>query len=231
MNFVERAAKSLGYSSIAVLDYQVINDKAKVLIRTNRETTPYNLRHSICRAFNNELKPIESSFRQVAPRIHCGFVRLNRIVEPFTVTNKVELANNLFMDLEDETLWEVETSEDGQPYLVKRNVENLEELLTVAKVRDNRYQMYQVPVQSGDFIAYVANRVKYGYAVPAGTMLKVFEYKGSVKTIDPRLVVDSMVTDIVIHDWSKVKDYYANLYKDTDFYNELIKVIDQRATA
>lgn len=118
---------------------RVGSSSAKVAVTFNaRVNEPARYFSAICAAFGNRARPVENSFREIHGQDYptfIGYVKTNvhtRSIEQSS-TMRV-MAANLYMDPEDESLWEVKAS-GGSKHLVKSGTEDITALMEVAGVK------------------------------------------------------------------------------------------------
>jgi hypothetical protein len=121
---------------------------------------------------------INNSFRVVpdtgdALRV-VGFVGANRQSKPFEEKSSYkEIAKNVLMDVEDESVWEVSTV-GGKKFMCLQGEEDISETLEVARVRDVSappISRFTSVANTGEYASWVdvENKdVRYGYVVASG---------------------------------------------------------------
>ncbi len=173
---------------------------AKVVVNFNTTNrTAEESRVAIAAAFDNQCVAVEGSFRSLKtnPMAALGFVRANQEVREYSPEEAAKyktMSSNLLMDNDDQSLWTVKATPNGNKYIVRQDQEDLSELLVTATVRSNHVPTLSVlasaDVQVREYACYVNPRleeVAYGY---------IAEDKGDTVVIgsrDQKLVVQETI--------------------------------------
>lgn len=128
-----------------------------------------DLTMAIATATEGNAWPIAKSFHRVNNAglpAFVGFVRANRQVKPYeraAVGKMRELAKNMYMDANDDSLWEVKTAPDGQRMLCRQVNDDLSSLLASVQTsipRAPKISQLATVVNPGDAIAYIDPRME-----------------------------------------------------------------------
>jgi len=252
-----------GRSSVVatIHDFEVIGKVARVLASfSSLYPNPDDTRHAISAALDNKLTPIEGSFREMsddnsAYSIMSGFVTTNRPVRNFS--NKEianghfrEIAENILMDNNDKSFWDVKRGTSGNKYISRRLSEDISELLEEARVIDVRKpNLAPVTASTWDIMEFCSfvdpdiADVRYGYiAANEGSLAVVpSDDANNILHIDRRLVIESRlnpklppdfdVEETASYDASKMIAYIKKIYAYAPAYaNKYVEQIRRHAS-
>lgn len=140
-------ARMQSTAAVAITSYQPINPTlARVVVtHANLERVgKTEIRQAIASALGNKARPVEHSFRSVATAgvaSAVGFIKLNHESQPYDekrVSKMRVLSKNMLMDEQDDSLWNIRTTADGQRLLCRQVKEDVSELLVTASVHVHR---------------------------------------------------------------------------------------------
>lgn len=242
-----------------VHDFEIITPTlAKVVVNFNTaDRTVEEARTAIAAAFENQLIGIEGSFRSLKTNLQAavGFMRTNREVKEY----KAEMAgkyktmsSNLLMDPEDQSLWEVKSSPNGNKYIVRQDQEDLSELLVTSSVRGPRTPSLSVlataTVAPNEYLAFVNPRLEemgYGYVVEdKGEELVIASRDGKMminETINKNLIVEAawlngndkfkaVAAPSNLNNKSAMLEYYKQVFSySPEYFTKLEEIINSHA--
>ena len=138
-NFSKRVARVV--ASVHAFE-AVTPTLARVIFTTNTNNgTPQELAHAIQRATENDVSPIQCSFREISSMSlpsYYGFVRLNVETRPYdpNLDSKLKkVGANLLVDASDESLWQVHKTDAGIDMLRRQNQQDMSTVLASVQVK------------------------------------------------------------------------------------------------
>jgi len=179
--------QGLTQASCSITEYRLVNDRvAQVLVQVASDEAhrldKTAVMATLASALNNAASPIENSFRWLVPGHsmlgYVAAVNATRLIEDPT---KVEaqgyrlIASNLYLDKNDESLWELKSGAGGR-YLARQGRDDLTELIEASRVspRGSMPRMHSVAAASAapqTVVAFVNSNglgtpfVDYGFCV------------------------------------------------------------------
>ena len=171
------ATAAINLTSYAIQDFNMVTPTlAHVLVTTSGDITEAKdeVRAGIAQLFSGLATPVADSFRKVTANTFIGFVRSASDTREFAeseVANFKEVASNLLMDKEDESLWDVRKGTTGT-YLVRHGNEDLSELASTVRRRQASKPTFSaiasVEAEPKEFAAFIdvkSEEVEHGYVV------------------------------------------------------------------
>lgn len=183
---ISKVNDKVGLVHASLLDSTEITPEIhRVVISFNTEESSKAQKYqAIAKLFDYNASPIENSFREIASAHKytlSGFVAVNNQAIPYTEElassgkyTAIAGTNNVLIDQDDESLWEVTSSGDNK-FLVRKSQENLSELVALASLRNENPNYRKIAVEktiaktfTNDYVAYVNPEtclVNYGYVL------------------------------------------------------------------
>lgn len=224
--------------SVATLhEYRMINaNLAKVTVSVLAGSSREKIASSITAALGGAGAAVPGSFRKLNDTTAVGFVaasRETRLIESVAeiAKNYRVLANNLYLDQDDKSLWEMKEGASGK-YLARNGVDNLESLVQASRVSPTGSvprlaRVVNAAVEKHELVAFVAQGkwttdVDYGFCVAAKDgSLRLITDSGPV-TVSTDAVVASYVLEaqkgkkakatVFNEPINTMKDYYRLAY-------------------
>ena len=260
VNRLVTAAASASHVSIVTAHVPVSNRVSQVCVRLplgNKELSKVQLAASIKSVLSNDGMPVLGSFRRCESddNYAIGFVVAN--LETISVSEASErglrpVTASLFLDKEDESVWNVTSSPDGQ-ILVREGKENLSALLETARVRDvSAPELASFnSADSGDFIAFVdplSGNMRGGMVLastedgvevitPDSEETEIVSNNEIVDVIDPEGETEQVASaqGIEIAEFNSkskasMKEYYKQVFSySPEYIKQMMTIIDQSA--
>lgn len=254
------AAAAINLTTYSIQDYAMVTPTlAHVLVNTSGDLAESKdeIRASISKLFNGLATPIADSFRKVTANTLIGFVRSasdTREYDEKQVANFKEVASNLLMDKEDESLWDVRKGSTGT-YLVRHGNEDLSELAATARKRQAAKPSFNViasveaePKEFAAFLDVKSEEVEHGYIVESNHdkgVVKILPVGGDdVVTVEARCLIDvrdlqgadnkAMGIQVAAAslDAAALIEYYRKAYPYApDYVQSIIDMINQHSVA
>ncbi len=257
--FSKRRFDNIDTATVSISDYKEVGEGvAEVLVSTTGKMKPMEIVTKLIAKLGGAATPIHGSFRELAgrPGTLVGFV--SGAQPPRLIDSEAELASyrhvsaNMYLDSNDESLWELKTGAAGK-YLARKGSDELPEVLaSVRKPRSSgipALSSVQRPApEKTEFVAFVdrKNEVNYGFAIgkdKAGNVAVVTSAsQGEATPVNPALVIETAAVQLPPHskmpvlsgvpDAADMIAYYRKAY----FYNaaylaEVIRTINEQAAA
>lgn len=196
---MNRITSGLTTATISVNEFEKINDKlARVIVTCTGSMTQDQATLKMVEQFGECATPVRGSFRWLNEGTHAlGFVSLTpqtRLVDDKKQLSKYRaLASNLYMDDEDETLWELKSGVGGQ-YLTRQGSDDLAGVLSrVSRASRGSTPRMASVVSAGakphEFVAFVnGSDMDYGFCV------------GSAKDGRPVILSHSMQAPVAVNE-------------------------------
>jgi hypothetical protein len=193
--------RGCGDVHVSIHEYQVASagDLAKVICSFSRKVTRDEAQKALASKFFGRALPIEDSFQEVRScstktnPVVCGFLRPVKVVKKYSeeaASAMRTLANNIMLDENDKTLWQVKNTDSGDKFLIRQDNEDLSELLALARVRSTSVpkvgSLVTVPARS-EYVAYVdpySQSVRSGYVVSSTRETTTILPLGGVETFE-----------------------------------------------
>lgn len=255
------AKATLSGFTLNVNDYQMVTPTLARVMLTHTGTVPTSqeeIRAEVARMFGGQASPVAESFRKVTDKVVAGFVKTAREVREFdsgmvTAGKMKEMAANLLMDKNDESLWEKKSGAAGD-YLVRQGNDDLSGLVHLATNRQMGQPTFahlaSMPAESKEFAAYVSTdteEVEHGYVVasadgkmtivPVGAedgvevqvaqLVEVINLDGE----DAKAAGGVMAAEVAA-DKGAMIEYYRKMFSYApDYLQKIIDIINQHAFA
>lgn len=242
-------------ATVALTDYRVISQTlAEVVVAMTGKPSKDALAVAVTKRFGEAVTPVLSSFRWLRENeVAVGFVSSVTSVRTLdgdsVLANYKMLASNMYMDQEDDSLWELKQGATGR-YLARRTQEELPEILSAAKSPHRAdiptlSRVLRTPVKVNEFISFVsaANDVDYGVCVGStkegeSVILSVSTKK--LVAVDPQRVVRATAIDFNkmrsprvtagMQDAQAVIEYWKQAYQyDQAYVNKIIQQVEEMA--
>lgn len=128
---------NLNTNTLSINDYRLINESlAEVVVSYTGEMSRDEKAVALSRLLNEEATPVLGSFVELSKGVATGFVALTPAVRLFQGESELaafkQLASNMYMDAQDDTLWEMREGAAGR-YLVRQTQEELPAILASAR--------------------------------------------------------------------------------------------------
>lgn len=266
-SFSESLLKSVIESACSITEYKLINSRvAQVLVQVPQ--TAHLDKNAVCASLAKQLKeaaaPIQASFRWLVPGSSMiGYVGAHNATRALDNGQKMEagyrmVASNLYLDKQDESLWELKSGAGGK-YLTRQGRDDLTELIEASRVspRGSMPRMHSIVNASAapkQLVAFVNSiglgnpSVDYGFCLgkqDGKMLLATADYNQPVAVSEHEVVgvysVDSsevhgLVTAAVKVDAAKgvpTADslaYYKKLFNYApDYLKKVIKQVEEQA--
>ncbi len=199
-----------GMTGVTIHEYRMVTPAvAKITATVVGNMTKDECVEAITSSLNNRASVIRDSFRFLDNKTMVGFVHASREVRVYDNEVKAKfkaIASNMFMDKEDESLWEMREGAGGK-YLARHGHDDLSSLLEVSRSspRGSTPRLSAVTSSSVDvtnMVAYVAAGrwsadVDYGFCIGQNNdgTYRVIGQDMEVAAVNPEMVVASYEVD------------------------------------
>lgn len=247
-NFIKEC-KELPVSLALQKTVSLGNGSYKILCETSKKNPKFaEVKKAISKLFNNKVSVVAGTVQNKTNSLISLIVKANvrsiAYKDGKLPEGKKLVTASIAADVNDNSIWEVQGSGEDKRLVLKAE-DDFEKIFE----HNNRIctaalKVEPVAVESGDYISYYdskANCIKAGYAIVSeDDDITVIDQNMEETEVDPEEVLESAdLTDLEKNpveaafsagDKSKVSEYMAKLYKDTDFFKKLNELMGVRVS-
>lgn len=247
---------NLNTKTLSLNDYRIISDTlAEVVVSCTGNMTRDELTVSLSKLLKEELHPVQGSFTWLNSGVAVGFVSLSPAVQPIEGDSQLasykQLASNMYMDEEDDSLWEMREGAAGK-YLVRQSQEELPQVLS--SVRSSRRagipalsSVVRTPVKENELVSFVHGDIlDHGVCIGKSKtndhpVVLSINNPSKPLSVDPRLIVATSSIDFskfeevtrvtaALPDPVTVIDYWTRVFgHDPEYLAKLIRGVEEQA--
>ena len=225
------------------------NGSYKILCETSKKNPKFaEVKKAVSKLFNNKVSVVAGTVQNKSESLVSLIVKANvrsiAYKDDKLPEGKKLVTASIAADVNDNSIWEVQGSGEDKRLVLKAN-DDFEKIFE----HNNRIctaslNVKPVDVESGDYVAYYdakSGAIKAGYAIVSeDDDITVIDQNMEETDVNPEEVLDSAdLTDLEMNpveaafnagDKSKVSDYMAKLYKNTDFFKRLNELMGVRVS-
>lgn len=225
------------------------NGSYKILCETSKKNPKFaEVKKAVSKLFNNKVSVVAGTVQNKSESLVSLIVKANvrsiAYKDGKLPEGKKLVTASIAADVNDNSIWEVQGSGEDKRLVLKAN-DDFEKIFE----HNNRIctaslNVKPVDVESGDYVAYYdakSGAIKAGYAIVSeDDDITVIDQNMEETDVNPEEVLDSAdLTDLEMNpveaafsagDKSKVSDYMAKLYKNTDFFKRLNELMGVRVS-
>lgn len=247
---------NLNTNTISMNDYRIVSDTlAEVVVSCTGDMNKDERAIALSKLFNEDLSPVQGSFTWLSDGVATGFVSLAPAVQVVEGDSQLasykQLASNMYMDEQDDSLWEMREGAGGK-YLVRQSKDELPAILASTKAPrragiPSLSSVVRAAAKENELVSFI-----HGDALDHGVCIgksKTNGYPVVLSTnnprqpvaVDPRLIVSTSTIDMsrfedvlrvtaALPDPSTVIDYWNRVFNhDPEYMAKLIENVEQQA--
>lgn len=247
-NFIKEC-KELPVSLALQKTVSLGNGSYKILCETSKKNPKFaEVKKAVSKLFDNKVSVVAGTVQNKTSSLVSLIVKANvrsiAYKDGKLPEGKKLVTASIAADVNDNSIWEVQGSGEDKRLVLKADDDFEKIFQHNNRICTAALKVEPVAVESGDYISYYdskANCIKAGYAIVSeDDDITVIDQNMEETEVDPEEVLESAdLTDLEKNpveaafnagDKSKVSEYMAKLYKDTDFFKKLNELMGVRVS-